>query len=130
MTDRRPDCVYGILVQDSRIFMLNYDGGLGLPGGAFRPLADDRKVELRAHLYDLLGIEARSIWAQGAFLYRHPQEEEERFSGFYTVWQWEPEIPSGIGQWLDQDAVARADIPASLRILLFSVISTLAVRTR
>jgi hypothetical protein len=130
MTDRRPDCVYGILVRDSRVFMLNYDGDLGLPGGVFRPLAEDRKVELRAHLYDILGIEARSIWAQGAFLYRHPEEEQERFSGFYTVWQWEPELPAGVGHWLDQEAVANADIPPSLRILLFSVISTLALRTR
>ena len=130
MTDRRPDCVYGILVREGRVFLLDYSGDLGLPGGVFRPLAEDRKVELRAHLYDLLGIEARAVWAQGAFLYRHPLEEDERFSGFYTVWEWEPEIPPGIGRWLDQDGLTQADIPASLRILLFSVITTLALRTR
>src|SRR4051794_28818053 len=100
MSDRRPECVYGVLVRDGRVFLVDCDGEPGLPGGVFRPLAEDRKVELRGHLYDQLGIEAKSIWAQGAFLYRHPREERERFSGFYTVWEWSPEFDESAGRWV------------------------------
>ncbi|HMO96228.1 MAG TPA: hypothetical protein PKD27_08895, partial [Tepidiformaceae bacterium] len=79
MTDRRPDCVYGILIREGRVFVRAMDGGPGLPGGVFRPLAEDRKVELRAHIWDQLGIEVRAVWAQGAFDYRNPDETEQRF---------------------------------------------------
>jgi len=130
MTDRRPDCVYGILVRDGRAFLTACDGAFGLPGGVFRPLAEDRKIELRAHLYDQLGIEARSVWAQGAFLYQHPAETSKRFSGFYTVWDWAPEVPDSAGTWFDSEGIAALTLPASLKILLLSVLATLAVRTR
>jgi hypothetical protein len=130
MTDRRPECVYGILVRDSRAFLMRYGDAVGLPGGVFRPLAEDRKVELRAHLYDQLGIEARAIWAQGAFFYRHPTEQHDRFSGFYTVWEWIPDLAPDAGEWLDADSVSRIDVPASLKILILSVLATLALRTR
>lgn len=129
MSDRRPECVYGVLVRDERVFLARYGDALGLPGGVFRPLAEDRKVELRGHLADQLGITARAIWGQGAFLYRHPSEEHERFSGFYTVWEWDGDVSTGAGEWLDSDAVATRDLPPSLRILLMSVIATLALRT-
>lgn len=129
--DQRPDAVYGILVRAGRVFVASYPGGRGVPGGAFRPLADDRKVELRAHLWDQLGLETRAVWAQGAFLYRHPREEREQFAGFYTVWEWDGEPPAGSGEWLDERAVvAAADLPASLRILLTTVLNTIAIRTR
>ncbi len=130
MTDRRPDCVYGILVRDGRAFLARYGNELGLPGGVYRPLAEDRKIELRAHLFDQLGIEARAIWAQGAFLYRHPQETQERFSGFYTVWEWTPDVPPEAGTWVDTAGVSTLGVPPSLKILLLSVLATLAVRTR
>ena len=130
MTDRRPDCVYGILVRDGHAFLARYGDAFGLPGGVFRPLAEDRKVELRAHLFDQLGIEARAIWAQGAFLYQHPTDDTERFSGFYTVWEWAPGVPLDAGAWFDAEAVSAIDVPASLKILLLSVLATLAVRTR
>lgn len=131
MTDRRPACVYGILVRDRRVFLRSFAGGaLGLPGGVFRPLADDRKVELRAHLYDQLGIDARAIWAQGAFDYTDPASSGEAFSGFYTVWDWDGEPPTDAGCWLDAPALATAALPDSLRVLLLSVVDTLAVRTR
>jgi hypothetical protein len=130
MTDRRPDCVYGILVRDGRAFLAPYGNELGLPGGVFRPLAEDRKIELRAHLFDQLGIEARAIWAQGAFLYRHPQEAQERFSGFYTVWEWAPDVQPEAGTWVDSAGVSTLDVHPSLKILLLSVLATLAVRTR
>jgi hypothetical protein len=129
MTDRRPECVYGILVREGRGFLRDVDGGLGLPGGIFRPMAEDRKVELRAHIWDQLGVESRAVWAQGAFEYRNPDEERERFSGFYSVWEWEPEVPDGAGRWLDAEQVAASTLPASLRILLQSVIATQAVKT-
>ena len=35
MTDRRPECVYGILVRDAHVFLVRQDQGLGLPGGVF-----------------------------------------------------------------------------------------------
>ncbi|MEO9254820.1 MAG: hypothetical protein ABI305_04725 [Tepidiformaceae bacterium] len=130
MTDQRPECVYGVLVREQRAFLARSDGGLGLPGGIFRPLAEDRKIELRAHLYDQLKIDARAIWAQGAFLYRHPSEPCERFSGFYTVWEWDGEIAENAGDWLDTDAVTASSLPAALRVLLLSVLATLALRTR
>lgn len=131
MTDRRPDRVYGILVRDGRVFLANYPGrALGLPGGAFAPLAEDRKVELKAHLWDQLGIEARAVWGQGAFEYRHPLETEAQFSGFYSVWEFDGEIAPAAGLWLDEGAIAVAPIPPSLRILLTSVLNTLALRTR
>ncbi|MGE5594489.1 MAG: hypothetical protein ACM3S1_00480 [Hyphomicrobiales bacterium] len=128
--DSRPECVYGILVRDGRVFVADYGGKPGLPGGVFRPLADDRKVELKAHLYDQLGIMATRIWAQGAFGYQHPSEPCERFAGFYTVWDWDGEVRAEDGRWLDKEAVMTCDVPPSLRILLLSVLDTLALRTR
>lgn len=129
MSDRRPDCVYGILVRDGRAFVKWYGAESGLPGGVFRPLAEDRKVELRAHLWDQLGIEARAVWAQGAFAYRNPDENTERFSGFYSVWEWDPDVPAAAGRWLSSDEVAASTMPPSLRILLLSVLATLAMKT-
>ena len=129
MSDRRPQCVYGVLVHQERVFLARYGDALGLPGGVFRPLAEDRKVELRGHLADQLGIEARAIWGQGAFLYRHPSEERERFSGFYTVWEWTGDVATNEGEWLDSDRVSASELPPSLRILLISVLATLALRT-
>jgi hypothetical protein len=129
MTDRRPDCVYGILIREGRVFLRSVEGRLGLPGGVFRPLAEDRKVELRAHIWDQLAVEARAVWAQGAFDYRNPDEEVERFSGFYTVWEWEPDPAASTGAWFDSDQVSGAELPASLKILLQSVIATQAVKT-
>ncbi len=129
MTDRRPDCVYGILIREGRVFLREMDGGLGLPGGVFRPLAEDRKVELRAHIWDQLEVEARAVWAQGAFDYRNPDEETDRFSGFYTVWEWEPDPAQGLGRWLNTDQVAASGLVPSLKILLQSVIATQAVKT-
>jgi hypothetical protein len=130
MTDRRPECVYGVLVREGRAFLLRAEAGRGLPGGVFRPLAEDRKIELRAHLYDQLGIEARAIWAQGAFFYKHPAEDRERFSGFYTVWEWDGDIPEDAGEWLDADAVTTSELAPAIRVLLLSVLATLALRTR
>ncbi len=129
MGDDRPDCVYGILVRDHRVFLARYPRGEGLPGGVFRPMADDRKGELRAHLVDQLGILAGATWAQGAFDYHHPLEDRPRFSGFYTVWEWEGEISAVAGRWLDEDGVRASMLGPSLRILLLSVISTLALKT-
>jgi hypothetical protein len=130
MTDARPECVYGILVRDGRVFLRRYGDQLAPPGGVFRPLAEDRKVELKAHLFDQLGIRASAVWAQGAFRYQHALEERERFSGFYTVWDWEGEVPPAAGDWLDESAVSTGVAPASLRVLLISVLATLALRTR
>ena len=142
--DRRPECVYGVLVRDQRVFLTWHDGALGLPGGVFQPLAEDRKVELRAYLADQLGINARAIWAQGAFDYQHPAEAAPRFSGFYTVWDGfsfhdsrftnagdsgPNAIATGAGIWLDADGVSETALPAPLRILLISVLNTQAVKT-
>lgn len=129
MTDTRPERLYGVLVRGDRVFLGSYRGRPGLPGGVFREMAEDRKVELRAHLHDALGIDARAIWAQGAFLYQHPDEPEERFSGFYTVWEWDGDVPEAAGAWLGQDGVSSADLPASLKILLTSVLATQAIKT-
>lgn len=93
-------------------------------------MAEDRKVELKAHLWDQLGIEATRVWAQGAFEYRAPGEPAPHFSGFYTVWAWDGEVSSDAGDWLDADGLAAATIPAPLKILLTSVVNTLALRTR
>lgn len=130
MTDRRPERVYGILVREGRVFLAATGGGLGLPGGVFRPMAEDRKVELKAHLWDQLGIEARAIWAQGAFDYQAPGEEREFFSGFYTVWDWTGEVASEAGIWAGVDSLALMPLTASLKILLTSVLNTQALRTR
>ncbi|WBL35288.1 hypothetical protein O0235_10910 [Tepidiforma flava] len=129
MTDRRPDRVYGILVRPGEVFLRDVGGRLGLPGGIFRPLAEDRKVELRAHLWDQLGIEASAIWAQGAFDYQDPAEDRPWFSGFYTVWQWQPDPAPGAGRWLSRDDVLAAGLSPSLRILLLSVLDTIAIKT-
>ncbi len=129
MSDRRPDCVYGILVRDDRVFLRAFGEQLGLPGGVFRPMAEDRKAELRAHLWDQLAIQAVAIWAQGAFDYRNPDEAHERFSGFYTVWEWQPEVPAASGRWMASDEVASSPLAPSLRILLLSVLATLAIKT-
>lgn len=127
--DRRPECVYGVLVRDERVFLTWHEGAPGLPGGVFQPLAEDRKAELRAHLADQLGIDARAIWAQGAFDYQHPAQAAPRFSGFYTVWEWTNGIAEGKGVWLDTEGVSATGLPAPLKILLISVLNTQAVRT-
>jgi hypothetical protein len=111
------------------VFVRAMEGHFGLPGGVFRPMAEDRKVELRAHLWDQLGIEATSIWAQGAFEYRNPDEDAEKFCGFYSVWEWDGDVPESAGRWMTADELARTAVPASLRILLFSVLQTQAVKT-
>jgi hypothetical protein len=129
MSDRRPDRVYGILVADGRVFLRETPNGLGLPGGRFAPLADDRKGELRAYLLDQLGIAGRAIWAQGAFDYWDPAEELPAFSGFYTVWEWDGDVPPEDGQWLDAEGVARAGLHPSVQILLTSVLATKALKT-
>ena len=129
MTDRRPDRVYGILVRDGRVFVTRASGDVGLPGGVFRPMAEDRKVELKAHLWDQLQIEATRVWAQGAFLYRNPDEDRDVFSGFYTVWEWEGGVDPALGEWLDLEGVERSAFVPSVKILLTSVLNTTALRT-
>jgi hypothetical protein len=131
VTDARPDRVYAMLVREGRVFVRTpASGGVGLPGGVFRPLAEDRKVELAGHLQDQLGVAARNIWAQGAFRYRDVSETQEAFCGFYSVWDWDGEPGPGTGRWLDREQVLEAPLPASLRILLLSVLETFAMRTR
>ncbi|MEX0782605.1 MAG: hypothetical protein WD557_08145 [Dehalococcoidia bacterium] len=129
MTDRRPDRVYGILVRDGRVFLWRHAEGVGLPGGVFRRMAEDRKVELKAHLWDQLAIEATRIWAQGAFTYRNPGEDREMFCGFYTVWEWVGDVPDERGEWLDVEGVTAALLPPSVKTLLTSVLNTTALRT-
>ena len=112
MTDRRPDRVYAILCRERKVFLRAIDGlneRFGLPGGVFRPLAEDRKVELRAHLQDQLGIDAAKIWAQGGFEYRDAAEAEGAFSGFYTVWEWDGAVPPDAGIWVDARSIERVD---------------------
>lgn len=130
MTDRRPDCVYAILVRDGRVFLRNVEGKAGLPGGPFPPLADHRKHELSAILWDQLGIEAETIWAQGAFEYRDPADSEERFSGLYSVWEWTGDVPEDAGCWISRDELRELTaIAGPLKVLLFSVLSTEALNT-
>lgn len=130
MTDRRPERVYGVLVREGRVFLVRHGARLGLPGGVFRPMAEDRKVELTAHLWDQLGIEATRVWAQGAFEYQGADHDRSEFSGFYSVWEWEGDVSASAGQWLDADGVAATDLAPPLKILLTSVLNTLALRTR
>jgi hypothetical protein len=131
MPDNRPERVYGIIVRDGCVFLRETGRGLGLPGGRFQPLADNRKTEIRAHLFDQLGIAAERIWAQGAFQYQDAAEDSEAFSGFYTVWDWEGEVPAGSGRWASRDELPLlSDLPGSLRILLLSILDTVAIRTR
>lgn len=129
MSDRRPDRVYGILVRDERVFLVHANGGFGLPGGEFRRLAGDRKVELAAHIHDQLGIEVRSIWAQGAFEYQDPAEQRQWFSGFYSVWEFEGTVPKGSGEWLDARGVAASPLDPRVKILLTSLLDTKAMKT-
>lgn len=130
MTDGRPERVYGIVVRDGRVLLLEREGGLGLPGGVFRPMADDRKVELAGHLYDQIGIRATRTWAQGAFEYQDAGETTAAFSGFYSVWAWEGEVREGAGRWCSKEEIVAEPMPPSLRILLVSVLETQAVKTR
>jgi len=131
MSDNRPERVYGILVRDGRVFLRESERGPGLPGGVFRPLADDRKVELKGHIHDQLGVHARAVWAQGAFDYRDAAEEREAFCGFYSVWDWDGEIAPEMGRWLNAAGVAsESGLPPSLRILLTTVLDTVAMKTR
>jgi hypothetical protein len=129
MSDGRPERVYGILVQDGAVFLAKDADGIGLPGGPFPPMADDRKAELRAHLLDQLGIVGRAIWAQGAFDYRRPGEQRAYFSGFYSVWEWDGEIGAEAGYWLQPGEIAASGLPPSLKILLASVLDAKAMRT-
>jgi len=129
MTDRRPDRVYGLLVREGRVFVLRTPSGPALPGGEFRPLAEDRKAELAAHIYDQLGVEVRSIWGQGAFEYRDPLEARPGFSGFYSVWEFEGTIPAGSGEWLDPGGVAASSLDPRVKVLLTSLLDTKAMKT-
>lgn len=92
-------------------------------------MAEDRKVELRAHLLDQLGIVARTIWAQGAFYYQGPDDDRPHFAGFYSVWEWDGAVPEHAGRWVCVDDLAQATLPTSLRILLLSVLTMQALRT-
>jgi hypothetical protein len=131
MPDNRPERVYGIIVRDGRVFLRHAKNGLGLPGGVFRPLAKDRKVEIRGHLFDQLGVIPERTWAQGAFMYRDAAEDTAAFSGFYTVWDWTGDIPAGAGKWVDRNELPNVPgLPGSLRILLLSVLETVAIKTR
>lgn len=131
MTDQRPDRVYGVLVRDGHVFLSAHEGRFGLPGGAFRPLAEDRKVELKGRLEEQLGVRATAVWAQGGFDYQHPSEDRPWFSGFYSVWEWQGAVSEAAGRWLDEEQVTwLPGLPVSLRILLISVLETVAVRTR
>ena len=129
MTDVRPDCVYGILARGGMVFLRRLPEGWGLPGGAFPPLADHRKNELRALIWDQLGVDARSIWAQGAFEYRSPGEDSARFAGFYSVWEWDGVVPDDAGEWASAEDLSAYELDPSLRILLLSVLSTETMRT-
>jgi hypothetical protein len=130
MPDTRPDRVYGIIVRDGRVFLRDTGRGYGLPGGVFRPLAEDRKTEIRAHLFDQLGVVPLRTWAQGAFMYRDAAEDDEAFSGFYTVWDWSGEVPDAAGLWVDREMLPGIPgLPGSLRILLLSVLETVAIKT-
>ena len=100
--DSRPERVYGVLVRGGTVFLSAHDGRFGLPGGVFRPLAEDRKVELKGHLEEQLGIRATAVWAQGGFDYQHPAEGRPTFCGFYSVWEWEGDVPDSAGRWLDE----------------------------
>lgn len=132
MSDRRPERVYGVLVREGSVFVCHATGGrYGLPGGAFPPLAEDRKVELAAHLRAQLGVVPARTWAQGAFDYHDPAEAEPAFCGFYTVWEWEGVVGDEGGRWLDKlDLMLVREMDQSLRILLYSVLDTVAMRTR
>jgi hypothetical protein len=131
MSDRRPERIYGVLVREGHVFLRDYGGGrLGLPGGVFPPLAENRKGELRLMLFDQLGIDAQRTWAQGAFDYRDPADEREAFSGFYTVWEWQGEVRPGTGRWVGHgDIAGLPGLAPSLRILLLSILDTVALRT-
>jgi hypothetical protein len=129
MSDRRPERVYGVLVREGQVFLARCGDGIALPGGSFPPLAGDRKEELRGHLLDQLGIVGRTIWAQGAFDYHRPGDERACFSGFYSVWEWDGEPAESAGYWLDASEVAASGLPASLKILLTSVLDAKAMRT-
>jgi hypothetical protein len=129
MSDRRPDRVYGILVQGGHVFVARHDEGVALPGGPFPAMAADRKAELRAHLLDQLGIVGRSIWAQGAFDYQLPSEDRPHFSGFYSVWEWDGHVDDTKGHWLSPDDVAASRLAPSLKVLLASVLGLKAMRT-
>ena len=98
MSDQRPERVYGVLVREGQVFLSAHEGRFGLPGGVFRPMAEDRKVELKGHLEEQLGVRATAVWAQGGFDYQHPAEEEARFSGFYSVWEWTGEVAEAAGR--------------------------------
>ena len=129
--DSRPERVYGVLVRGGTVFLSAHDGRFGLPGGVFRPLAEDRKVELKGHLEEQLGIRATAVWAQGGFEYQHPAEARSAFCGFYSVWEWEGDVPDSAGRWLDEEQITwLPGLPGSLRILLISVLQTVAMRTR
>lgn len=129
MSDRRPERVYGVLVRDDRVFVLRTTHGTALPGGTFPDLADDRKAELRAHLLDQLGVVSRATWAQGAFDYQPPGDPRASFSGFYSVWEWDGEVPEDAGYWLTVADVGASGLPAPIKILLTSVLETKAMRT-
>ncbi len=129
MSDRRPDCVYAILIRDSHVFLRSVGDGWTLPGGTFGRLADHRKHELIAQLWDQLGIEATAMWAQGAFDYRAPGDDRERFSGFYSVWDWDGEVPGDAGAWFTIEELPGLPLPPQLRILLTSLLSSQPMRT-
>ncbi|MFN0097002.1 MAG: hypothetical protein ACKVVT_19760 [Dehalococcoidia bacterium] len=130
MSNRRPERIYGIVVRDHQLLLTEHDGRFGLPGGIFRPLAEDPKVELAVHLFDQIGIRPTRIWAQGAFLYQHPSETSEAFSGFYTVWDWDGVPTDDAGHWIDKRGLLEYTLSPSLRILLLSVLETEAIKTR
>ena len=131
MSDRRPDRVYGVLVREGELFMSAHEGQFALPGGVFQPMAEDRKAELKVYLLEQLGVRATAVWAQGGFDYQHPAEREPHFSGFYSVWEWQGEPTLGAGRWLNEEQVTwLPGLPGSLRVLLISVLETVALRTR
>ena len=70
----------------------------------------------------------RIVWASAATV---DSQGRPRSRVLHPFWEWDGEVPEGAGAWVDREQVQWAPgLSPSIRILLLSILDTVAMKTR